>query len=295
MTKFQIKLFFFVRQHKVAVLLASERGEASLLEGRSRSSVHTIQMATDEPTSAAAQQDLSGSNTGHLTVTYDFEDASYCSRVDKLVRAIESMPFVSKLSQLGGPRRGFGATLKCYAARGYNSCRRKQANIVFVTQQRTTSLACLQDLLQQLQASHGQNCIDAAHALAREKAHAAAASRPPAPGDNAMASMMHAAGIRTRLELATKRAADAHAACLAAEKERDAAQLVVQQLERELHACCKRARTAEQDDEPAEAAADWNLSTFRAGSICQHNRERDRCKKCKADKDESMPPDLEEL
>ena len=221
-------------------------------------------MATDEPTSAAAQQDLSGSNTGHLTVTYDFEDASYCSQVDKLVRAIESMPFVSKLSQLGGPRRGFGATLKCYAARGYNSCRRKQANIVFVTQQRTTSLACLQDLLHQLQASHGQNCIAAAHALAREQAAAAAASRPPARDENAMASMMHLAQIRSQLEAATKRAVDANAACLAAEREKDAAQLAVQELEKELQSHCpKRARTAEQDDEPTAAVAEWDLSTFR--------------------------------
>ena len=31
------------------------------------------------------------------------------------------------------------------------------------------------------------------------------------------------------------------------------------------------------------------------GSICQHNRIRSRCKTCQADKDESMPPDLEEL
>ena len=31
------------------------------------------------------------------------------------------------------------------------------------------------------------------------------------------------------------------------------------------------------------------------GGICQHNRIRSRCKTCKADKDESMPPGLEEL
>ena len=31
------------------------------------------------------------------------------------------------------------------------------------------------------------------------------------------------------------------------------------------------------------------------GGICQHARIRSRCKTCKADKDDSMPPDLEEL
>ena len=31
------------------------------------------------------------------------------------------------------------------------------------------------------------------------------------------------------------------------------------------------------------------------GSICEHNRRRSECKACQADKDDSMPPDLEEL
>ena len=31
------------------------------------------------------------------------------------------------------------------------------------------------------------------------------------------------------------------------------------------------------------------------GSICEHNRIRSRCKTCKAEKDDSMPPGLEEL
>ena len=31
------------------------------------------------------------------------------------------------------------------------------------------------------------------------------------------------------------------------------------------------------------------------GSICEHNRIRSQCKACQADKDDSMPPDLEEL
>ena len=60
-----------------------------------------MEMATDEPTPTASHQELSGSNTGHFTVTYDSEDANYCARVDELVRAIESMPFVN---QLGPPR-----------------------------------------------------------------------------------------------------------------------------------------------------------------------------------------------
>ena len=68
---------------------------------------HTMEMAADEPIPTASQQDLSGSNTGHLTVAYDSKDANYCAQVDELVRAIESMPFVSKLSQLGGGRPGF--------------------------------------------------------------------------------------------------------------------------------------------------------------------------------------------
>ena len=223
-----------------------------------------METANCEPIPAASQQDLTGSKTADLSVIYDSEDANYCALVDELVRGIESMPFVSKLNQVQGERPGFQASLTCYAAREYDSCRCKQGNIVRVTRQRRTLLACLQDLSQQLQASHGQNCIDAAHALAREQAAAAAASRPPARDENAMASMMHLAQIRSQLEAATKRAVDANAACLAAEKEKDAAQLAVQELERELQFHCpKRARTAQQDDEPTEAVAEWDLSTFR--------------------------------
>ena len=164
-----------------------------------------METANCEPIPAAAQQDLTGSKTADLSVIYNSEDANYCALVDELVRGIESMPFVSKLNQVQGERPGFQASLTCYAAREYDSCRCKQGNIVRVTRQRRTLLACLQDLSQQLQASHGQNCIDAAHALAREQAAAAAASRPPARDENAMASMMHLAKIRSRLEEATKR------------------------------------------------------------------------------------------
>ena len=59
---------------------------------------HTMEMAIDEPIPTASQQELSGSNEGHLTVDYDFEDANYREQVDELVRTIESMPVVSKLS-----------------------------------------------------------------------------------------------------------------------------------------------------------------------------------------------------
>ena len=90
---------------------------------------HTMEMATDEPTPTASHQELSGSNTGHFTVTYDSEDTNYCARVDELVRAVESMPFVNQLGQLGGERLGVRASLTCYAAREYSSCKCKQSNI----------------------------------------------------------------------------------------------------------------------------------------------------------------------
>ena len=85
-----------------------------------------MEIETDEPIPTASQQALSGSNAGHLTVDFDSEDANYRAQVDELVRTIESMPFVSKLSQLGAPRPGFQSSLMCYAARGYKSCGCKQ-------------------------------------------------------------------------------------------------------------------------------------------------------------------------
>ena len=41
-----------------------------------------MEMATDEPIPTASQQELSGSNSGHLTVDYDSEDANYRAQVD---------------------------------------------------------------------------------------------------------------------------------------------------------------------------------------------------------------------
>ena len=102
---------------------------------------HTMEIETDEPIPTASQQALSGSNAGHLTVDFDSEDANYRAQVDELVRTIESMPFVSKLSQLGAPRPGFQASSTCYAARGYKSCGCKQRKVVQLTQHRATLLA----------------------------------------------------------------------------------------------------------------------------------------------------------
>ena len=90
---------------------------------------HNMETANCEPIPAAAQQDLTGSKTADLSVIYDSEDANYCALVDELVRGIESMPFVSKLNQVQGERPGFQASLTCYAAREYDSCRCKQGNI----------------------------------------------------------------------------------------------------------------------------------------------------------------------
>ena len=102
-----------------------------------------MEMATDEPIPTASQQVLSGSNTGHLTVDFDSEDANYRAQVDELVRTIESMPFVSKLSQLGAPRPGFQSSLTCYAARGYKSCGCKQGKVVQLTSRRMQLGSCL--------------------------------------------------------------------------------------------------------------------------------------------------------
>ena len=49
---------------------------------------HTMEMATDEPIPTASQQELSGSNTGHVTVDYDSDDATYRAQVDELVKGL---------------------------------------------------------------------------------------------------------------------------------------------------------------------------------------------------------------
>ena len=69
-----------------------------------------MEMATDEPIPTASQQELSGSNSGHLTVDYDSEDANYFD-LKKIYGAMWE-------GQMGATAKlwGIGATVPCEEA-----------------------------------------------------------------------------------------------------------------------------------------------------------------------------------
>ena len=83
------------------------------------------------------------------------------------VRAIEALPVVSLLSLLT-KKSGFCVTLKCY-----KSCGDKRCGPVCISKTRTTLLACLQQLHQQIMDHHGEECVAAAEAADAVSSNAA--------------------------------------------------------------------------------------------------------------------------
>ena len=80
------------------------------------------------------------------------------------MRAIEELVFVTKLSFVPAHKdkaQGFRATLSCALCRWYDSCGKGQEQAVQLSRERTTLLACLQELRKRLQDRHGFRCAQA--------------------------------------------------------------------------------------------------------------------------------------
>jgi hypothetical protein len=151
------------------------------------------------------------------------------------MRAIEELVFVTKLSFVPAHKdkaQGFRATLSCALCRWYDSCGKGQEQAVQLSRERTTLLACLQELRKRLQDRHGFRCAEAVAKKAAADAVSAATVNPDAP--NVLDAMVQLEQVRTRAKAANKLALDA-------EKEKDAAEQEVQRLQQLLQA--KRART----------------------------------------------------
>ena len=92
------------------------------------------------------------------------------------MRAIEELVFVTKLSFVPAHKdkaQGFRATLSCALCRWYDSCGKGQEQAVQLSRERTTLLACLQELRKRLEENHG-NCAEALTKKAAADAQAAA-------------------------------------------------------------------------------------------------------------------------
>ena len=146
-------------------------------------------------------------------------------------RAIRAMPIVTALSYVRAVKdkaRGVRVTLTCYNCREYGSCEKPQEAPIHLTKERTTMHACLQEmhaclqeLRKRLQQNHG-NCAEALTKKAAADAASAATVSPDTP--NVLQAMMQLEQAKSRAEAANKLA-------LEAEKERDAAEKAVEELE----------------------------------------------------------------
>ena len=98
------------------------------------------------------------------------------------MRAIEELVFVTKLSFVPAHKdkaEGFRATLSCALCRWYDSCGKGQEQAVQLSRERTTLLACLQQLRKRLQDRHGFRCAQAVAKKAAADAQAPAAVHTP--------------------------------------------------------------------------------------------------------------------
>jgi hypothetical protein len=84
----------------------------------------------------------------------DTEDTPTLVQIEGVKRAIRALPFVTKLSPVGG-RNSHGdryqVSLRCPSCEEYGSCGKKQEPPVQVSSVHPTELACLQELLKRLQ------------------------------------------------------------------------------------------------------------------------------------------------
>ena len=136
------------------------------------------------------------------------------------MRAIEALTVVSLLSLLT-KKSGFRVTFRCY-----ESCGEKRCGPVCISKTRTTLLACLQQLYQQIMDHHGEKCVaaKAADAVSTNAAEGGASALAGA-ASNVMDLMMRLSNTKARAVAANKVA-------LEAEQAKDALEREVQALER---------------------------------------------------------------
>ena len=161
------------------------------------------------------------------------------------MRAIEELVFVTKLSFVPAHKdkaQGFRATLSCALCRWYDSCGKGQEQAVQLSRERTTLLACLQELRKRLQDRHGFRCAQAVAKKAAADAASPATVDPDTP--NVLQAMM-------KLEQAKARAKTANKVALEAEKERDAAETAVEELKTSHISSRKRISTSGLRDLPS--------------------------------------------
>jgi hypothetical protein len=186
------------------------------------------------------------------------------------MRAIEELVFVNKLSFVATHKdktEGFRATLSCTLCRWYDSCGKGQEQVFQLSWERTTLLACLQELRKRLQDRHGFRCAQAVAKKAAADAQAPAAVHTPSVLEAMMLfqeAKKHAQAAQDRAKAAQDQASKKVA--LEVEKDNDTAQKELQHLQRVMEP--KRARinatTADDHEECDEqSSGDMDIADYR--------------------------------
>jgi hypothetical protein len=113
------------------------------------------------------------------------DDPTVRVQMQQEIRAIEELVFVTKLSFVPAHKdkaQGFRATLSCALCRWYDSCGKGQERqAVQLSRERTTLLACLQELRKRRQDRHGFRFAEAVAKKAAADAASAGTVDPDAP------------------------------------------------------------------------------------------------------------------
>jgi hypothetical protein len=143
------------------------------------------------------------------------------------------LPFVTKLSPVRahkGHGDGWGVSLRCSACEEYDTCGKKQEPPVQVSSVHPTQISFLQELIKRLKDRH----VEYVQAVAKKADADASAATVSPDTPNVLQAMMQLRQAKSRAEAANK-------LVLETEKERDAAEKVVQELNQQLQP--KRTRT----------------------------------------------------
>jgi hypothetical protein len=127
------------------------------------------------------------------------DDITTRVQIEEAKCAIRKLPFVTLLAPVravGDKAEGFRVTLSCTLCRWYDICGKGQEQAVQLSRERTTLLACLQELRKRLQDRHGFRCAEAVAKKATVDAVSAVTVNPDAP--NVLDAMVQLEQARTR-------------------------------------------------------------------------------------------------
>jgi hypothetical protein len=133
----------------------------------------------------------------------DKEDTTRFAQIEEVNRNIWALPFVSKLSPVGGRNShgdGCQVSLRYPASEEYGNCGKKQKPPVQVFSVHPTEFACLEELLKRLQHRH----VDCTEAVTKKADVDSASSSVSPDTPDVMQAMIQIQQAKSRAEVANK-------------------------------------------------------------------------------------------